>query len=129
MKLGTWLLLAVTLMCLVGLVSCGGGEGGNGNGGIETAVTGEIYGRSGGTFVPLGGQGVAIGNRTATSQANTGRFTITGIPAGPFVVVVTPLPGFGEVLNPEVLAGVAVNGQTVDIGRVLLGQRPPDPGI
>jgi len=129
MKLGTWLLLAVTLVCLVGFLGCGGGEGGNGNGGNETAVTGEIYGRSGGTFVPLGGQGVAIGNDDATSEPNTGRFEITGVSPGPFVVAVTPLPGFGEVLNPEVLDGVAINGQTVDIGRVLLGQRPPDPGV
>jgi hypothetical protein len=76
--------------------------------------------------VPLGGQTLSIGNRTATSQPGTGRFTITGVPAGAFTVAVTP-SGFGDVLNPAVLSGVVGTNQTVDIGRILLGQQPPDP--
>jgi len=130
MKIGTSLLLVVTLVCLGVLVGCGDGGNNVGPGPTGATVTGEIYGRSGGTFVPLGGQTAAIGNRTAVSQPGTGRFTITGVPVGNFTVVVTPQPGYGEVLNPGILSGtVAAVGQTVDIGRVLLGSRPPDPGI
>ena len=111
--------LAVSTLC-----GCGGDGGGGGGGGT---VTGEVYGSLGGSFVPLGGQGVAIGSRTAVSQPTTGRFTITGVPAGPFTIVVTPQQGFGEVLNEDVLDGTALSGQPVDVGRILLGQRPPDP--
>jgi hypothetical protein len=109
------------------VAGCGGGDGG-GNGGVRGGgtVTGEIYAASGGTFVAIGGQTLSIGNRTATSQPGTGRFTISGVPAGAFTVVVTP-SGFGSVLNPDILEGVAVADQTVDIGRILLGQRPPEP--
>lgn len=130
MRIGTWFLLALTIVGLVMVVGCGGGDGGNGGPAPQGGtVTGEVYGRSGGSFVPLGGQRVSIGNRTTTTQPGTGRFVITGVPAGPFVVTVTPQPGFGEVLNPNILRGNVTVGQTVDIGRVLLGQRPPDPGL
>jgi hypothetical protein len=131
MKIGTGLLLVVTLVCLAVLAGCGdsannvippGPTGGT--------VTGEVYGRSGGSFVALGGQTVAIGSRTTTSQPGTGRFAINNVPIGAFTVVVSPQAGYGEVLNPEILKGtVGAIGQTVDIGRVLLGQRPPDPGV
>ena len=79
-------------------------------------MTGEIYGSVGGGFVALGGQQASIGGQTATSQPGTGRFTITGVTPGAFTVVITPQPGYGV-------------GQTGDIGRVLLGARPPDPGL
>ena len=129
MKIGTGLLLVVTLVALAALVGCGDNANVVPPGPTGGTVTGEVYGRSGGTFVALGGQTAAIGNRSATSQPGTGRFSITGVPAGAFTVVVTPQPGYGEVLNPEILKGTVAVGQTADIGRVLLGQRPPDPGI
>jgi hypothetical protein len=130
MKIGTALLLAVVVLCVVGLAGCGGGDGGgNPPGPTGGTVTGEVYARSGGDFVPLGGQRVSIRGRniTTTSDAVTGRFALTGVPQGPFVVDVTPTPGFGEVLNPEILDGTVAEGQTVDVGRVLLGERPPAP--
>jgi hypothetical protein len=133
MRTSIRLVLALTMvLALSVVVGCGGGDGngnGNGNGQGGSTVTGEIYGSLGGDFVPLGGQQAAIGNRTATSQAGTGRFTITGVPAGGFTVVVTPQAGYGVVLNPGILNGTVAAGQTVDIGRVLLGSRPPDPGL
>jgi len=130
MRIGTGLVWGIILVCVIGLVGCGGGDGNGGNNGpTGGTVTGEVYGRSGGTFVPLGGQTVSIGNRTTTSDGTTGRFTLTGVPPGNFTVVVTPQAGYGEVLNPEILDGTVAEGQTVDIGRVLLGERPPDPGL
>jgi hypothetical protein len=131
MKTGTALIWTVVVVCLIGLVGCGGGGNDNNqpanNGGT---VTGEVYGRSGGTFVPLGGQTVSIGNRSTTSDATTGAFVLTGIPVGDFTVVVTPEEGYGDVLNPDILEGkITREGQTVDIGRVLLGEKPPDPGL
>jgi hypothetical protein len=131
MRIGTWLLVAVAVVCLTVLAGCGGGDN-NGGGkppAVGGTVTGEIYARSGGTFVALGGQTASIGTRTATSQPGTGRFTITNVPAGAFTVVITPQPGFGEVLNSDILDGTVAVGQTVDIGRVLLGQKPPNPGV
>ena len=128
MKLGTSLLLAVAVTCVVALSGCGGNGGGNQQPANTGTVTGEIYGRQGGQFVPLGGQLASIGNRTATSQPGTGRFAITQVPAGAFTVVITPQAGYGEVLNDDILDGVVGVNQTVDIGRVLLGERPPDPG-
>jgi hypothetical protein len=126
MRIGSLSLLA--LLVLVGVIAlsgCGGGDGGgNGNGGT---VTGEVYGAVGGSFVPLGGQVVAIGSHTATSQTGTGRFTITGVPAGDFTIEVRADPGFGEVLNPERLEGTVVAGGAEDVGRILLGERPPEP--
>lgn len=131
MRSSICLVLALTTVLALSVVyGCGGGDGdGNGNGQAGGTVTGEIYGSLGGDFVPLGGQQAAIGSRTATSQAGTGRFTITGVPAGAFAVVVTPQAGYGVVLNPGILNGTVAVGQTVDIGRVLLGSRPPDPGL
>lgn len=131
MRSSICLVLALAMVLTLSVVcGCGGdGNGGNGNGTGGGTVTGEIYGSLGGGFVPLGGQGAAIGNRTATSQAGTGRFTINGVPAGAFTVVITPQPGYGVVLNPGILGGTVADGQTVDIGRVLLGSRPPDPGL
>jgi len=121
-------LMAVSVLILVCVWGCGGGNGGNQQGNAGT-VTGEIFAAVGGSFVALGGQTVAVGASTAVSQAGTGRFTITGVDPGAFAVVVTPQPGFGTVLNPAILAGNVAAGQTADIGRVLLGQRPPDPTL
>ncbi len=122
-------LVAVSVLMLDGVWGCGGSNGANNQQGNAGTVTGEIFAAVGGAFVALGGQTVAIGTSTATSQAGTGRFTITGVAPGAFAVVVTPQPGFGTVLNPAILAGNVAAGQTVDIGRVLLGQRPPDPTL
>ncbi len=116
--------LALPVVC-----GCGGGDDNRPQPTTGGTVTGEIYGSLGGSFVPLGGQQAAIGTRTALSQAGTGRFTITGVPAGGFTVVITPQPGYGVVLNPSILNGTVAASQTVDIGRVLLGSRPPDPGL
>jgi predicted small lipoprotein YifL len=127
MRIGTSLMAVALLVSLAVLVGCGGDGANNVPPANTTTVTGEVYGSNGGPFVPLGGQQVAIGNRTDTSDAGTGRFAITGIPAGNFTVVVTPLPGFGEVLNPDILTGTVAADQSVDIGRVLLGSFPPDP--
>ena len=130
MRSGIWLVLAfASVLSLSVVCGCGGGDNGGGQDGGGGTVTGEIYGSLGGGFVPLGGQQAAIGARTAVSQAGTGRFSITGVPSGPFTVVITPQPGYGVVLNPGILSGQATAGQTVDIGRVLLGSRPPDPGL
>jgi hypothetical protein len=129
MKIGMGLACGVILVALVGLAGCGGNGNNNPPGPTGGTVTGEIYGRLGGTFVPLGGQTVSVGARTTASDAATGRFTLTGVTPGPFTVVVTPEPGFGEVLNPEILGGTVAEGATRDIGRVLLGERPPDPGV
>ncbi len=97
-------LVAILVACLVLLIGCGGsGNGGDrGNAGI---VTGEIYAAVGGSFTPLGGQTAAVGASSAQSVAGTGRFTITGVSPGAFTVAVTPQPGFGEVLNPDILDG------------------------
>jgi hypothetical protein len=130
MKTGTALIWAVIVVCLTGMIGCGGGDGNNPPDETGGTVTGEVYGRSGGTFVPLGGQTVSIGNESTLTSASTGRFTLSGIPVGAFTVVVTPQAGYGDVLNPEILDGrVRAEGDTVDIGRVLLGERPPDPGL
>jgi len=129
MKIGTRLVWGLAVVCLIGLVGCGGDGANNVPGPTGGTVTGEIYGRLGGTFVPLGGQTASIGARTDQSDAVTGRFAITGVTPGAFAVVVTPQAGFGEVLNPGILDGRVNEGQTVDIGRVLLGERPPDPGV
>ncbi|MGQ9729631.1 MAG: hypothetical protein ACUVX8_00015 [Candidatus Zipacnadales bacterium] len=129
MRIGSWMFLAAVAVMAMFLNGCGGGDGGPAPPPTGGTVTGEIYGRAGGTFVPLGGQQVSIGNRTDISDPNTGEFRITGVPAGAFTVVVTPQAGYGEVLNPEILSGTVRDGQTVNIGRVLLGARPPDPAF
>jgi hypothetical protein len=119
---------ALAILCLAVLCGCGG-DGGQRNGGGGGTVTGEIYGAVGGAFVPLGGQQASVGTQVATSQPGTGRFTITNVTPGAFVVVITPQPGYGQVLNPNILNGTVAAGQTVDIGRVLLGQLPPNPAL
>lgn len=130
MRSGICLVVALAIaLSLPVVLGCGGDDnGGNGGGGGAT-VTGEIYGSVGGGFVALGGQQASIGGQTATSQPGTGRFTITGVTPGAFTVVITPQPGYGVVLNPGILTGQVAAGQTWDIGRVLLGARPPDPGL
>jgi len=129
MKIGTALVWGGVIVCLAALAGCGDSGNNVNPGPTGGTVTGEIYGRLGGTFVPLGGQTVSVGNRTDTSDGTTGRFAITGVPPGDFAVVVTPQAGYGDVLNPDILDGRVNEGQTVDIGRVLLGEKPPDPGV
>jgi len=128
MRTGTLPILAfVAMVCLALLVGCGDNNGNNNQNATTGMVTGEVYGAVGGAFVPLGGQQVSIGGRTTMTLAGTGRFVITQVPPGPFVVQVTADPGYGVVLNPEKLQGTVTAGGSRDIGRLLLGQKPPDP--
>jgi hypothetical protein len=126
MRIGTLSILAlVAIVCLALLPGCGGG--GNGSSKTTGTVTGEVYGAVGGAFVPLGGQTVTIGARTATTQTGTGRFVISGVTPGAFVAQVHADAGYGNVLNPERLQGTVTAGGSRDIGRILLGESPPDP--
>jgi hypothetical protein len=130
MRNGTWLIPAALVAAagLAGLAGCAGhhNEGGGDEGGAT--ITGSIYGTSGGDFVPLGGQTLAVGDHVAVSEAGTGHFDITGVPPGHYTIVVTPSdPGYGQVLNPDLLTGTIAKGQTKDIGRILLGSKPPGP--
>ncbi len=126
MRIGTLFIVAlVATVCLGFAGGCGGGGAGNN---VNTGtVTGEIYGAAGGAFIPLGGQTVTIGSRVAATQAGTGRFVLTGISPGAFTVEVHADAGYGEVLNPENLQGTVVGGGSKDIGRILLGEAPPNP--
>jgi hypothetical protein len=97
--------------------------------GSETVATGTVKGAlrgtSGGSFVPLGGRSVSIGNRTADTKAGTGAFTIAGVPPGAYTIKVRAAPGDGSVLNPDRLRGTVAPGQTVNVGWILMGPPPP----
>jgi len=125
-------IVTLSIMALVALVALAllpgcGDNNGNNNQGTTGTVTGEVYGAVGGAFVPLGGQQVTIGSHTTMTLAGTGRFVITGVTPGPFDVQVTADPGYGKVLNEDKLHSTVTAGGSRDIGRILLGDKPPDP--
>ncbi len=128
MRIGTLSLLAVAALISLALVAgCGGDNNHPQPPGDTGTVTGELYGAVGGQFSPLGNQTVAINGHSAQTQADTGRFTITDVSPGNFVIAVNADPAFGEVLNPQRLHGTVGAGGSQDVGRILLGLRPPPP--
>ena len=129
MRIGICILLAAAIVCLVVLAGCGGGNNGNNPPANTGTVTGEIYSRRGGGFVALGGQQAAIGSHVGVSRVGDGRFVIPDVPPGSYTVDVRPEPGYGVVLNPDILKVTVTKDQPSDIGRVLLGLRPPTPGM
>lgn len=124
------ILAALAAVCLIGLIGCGSGDGNNNNnpGGNTGTVTGRIVTAQGGAIVPLGGQTVSIGNIQTTSDATTGVFTLVGVPAGNFTIVVTATAGFPpDVLNAGKLTGVVLAGGTTDVQDIIMGFLPPPP--
>jgi len=118
------------------LSGCSGGGGEAEPAGAGT-ITGTVVSFVGAVETPIGGQVVAVaGNLThrATSNATTGVFTLSGM-QGTVDLVVNPDAnghtsdaGWGVPLNPTVLDDVTVPaGQSVSVGKVVLGQLPPDP--
>jgi hypothetical protein len=128
MRSGTLSIVVVLALFSFALVAgCGGGDNGHQPPGNTGTVSGELYGAIGGQFLPLGNQTMKIGSRTAQTQVGTGGFAITEAPAGDFTIEVQADPEFGQVLNPEKLSGHLAAGGSVDVGRILLGQKPPPP--
>lgn len=124
-------LTALVLIIAGGLVlaGCGGGDDGGGGGAGSGTITGSIsYANTG---QPLGGITVTAGGRV-TQTNSSGAFTLTGVPAGAQVLIITADASRGLAVPPGADLRVNVpDGGTVSLPAPILlidaTDVPPNP--
>jgi hypothetical protein len=122
-----WITVVSLTPVLAGMLLAGCGGGGGGGPAVQTGITGLIVDVTSG--LGIGGVVVTAGTQSATSATPDGRFTIAGLNAGTYSLIVQPGLRFVAVPGPAPSVAVTKNKLT-NVGNVLVIDRanlPPQP--